>query len=105
MGDHGGEDVAIYANGPMSFLFTKTVEQNFIPHAMAYAACNNFKVCGLFKNSKIFTILKHKKGIGPYHNDECRKNRGFLFSKNSSPHLNFKNSHLFAFFMIVINLI
>ena len=43
MGDHGGEDVAIYANGPMSFLFTKTVEQNFIPHAMAYAACKKFK--------------------------------------------------------------
>ena len=36
---HGGEDVPIYANGPMSFLFTGTVEQNYIPHAMAYAAC------------------------------------------------------------------
>ncbi len=36
---HGGEDVAIYSRGPMSFLFTKTVEQNFIAHAMAYSAC------------------------------------------------------------------
>jgi hypothetical protein len=36
---HGGEDVPIYANGPMSFLFTGTVEQSYIPHAMAYAAC------------------------------------------------------------------
>lgn len=36
---HGGEDVAIYARGPMGFLFTRTVEQNFIAHAMAYSAC------------------------------------------------------------------
>lgn len=38
---HGGEDVAIYASGPMSFLFSRTVEQNFIAHAMAYSACIN----------------------------------------------------------------
>ncbi|GAB6031845.1 hypothetical protein CHUAL_010245 [Chamberlinius hualienensis] len=36
---HGGEDVAIYARGPMSHLFRSVVEQNYIPHAMAYAAC------------------------------------------------------------------
>ena len=36
---HGGEDVPIYADGPMSFLFSGTVEQSYIPHAMAYAAC------------------------------------------------------------------
>ncbi|RNA41849.1 alkaline tissue-nonspecific isozyme [Brachionus plicatilis] len=33
---HGGEDVAIYASGPMSFLFDGTVEQNYIAHVMAY---------------------------------------------------------------------
>ena len=36
---HGGEDVLIYASGPMSHLFSGTKEQSYIPHAMAYAAC------------------------------------------------------------------
>lgn len=36
---HGGEDVPIYAYGPWAHLFTGVVEQNVIPHIMAYAAC------------------------------------------------------------------
>lgn len=36
---HAGEDVAIYASGPMSHLFTGTVEQSYIAHVMAYSAC------------------------------------------------------------------
>jgi alkaline phosphatase len=36
---HGGEDVAIYARGPMSHLFHGVQEQNYIAHAMAYASC------------------------------------------------------------------
>ncbi|MDK2413502.1 alkaline phosphatase, partial [Aphanizomenon sp. 202] len=36
---HGGDDVAIYANGPMAHLFHTLHEQNYIAHAMAYAAC------------------------------------------------------------------
>lgn len=36
---HGGDDVAIYASGPMSHLFHSLHEQNYIAHAMAYAAC------------------------------------------------------------------
>ncbi|KAL4713155.1 hypothetical protein ACJJTC_018800, partial [Scirpophaga incertulas] len=37
---HGGEDVPIYALGPMAtILFTGVVEQSYIPHAIAYAAC------------------------------------------------------------------
>ncbi|RMZ99235.1 alkaline phosphatase-like [Brachionus plicatilis] len=36
---HGGEDVAIFAKGPMSHLFDGTVEQSFIAYAMAYASC------------------------------------------------------------------
>uniref|UniRef100_U5ETR5 Alkaline phosphatase n=1 Tax=Corethrella appendiculata TaxID=1370023 RepID=U5ETR5_9DIPT len=36
---HGGEDVAIYASGPFAHLFSGTIEQNVIPHTMAYAAC------------------------------------------------------------------
>uniref|UniRef100_A0A8C2TT72 Alkaline phosphatase n=2 Tax=Coturnix japonica TaxID=93934 RepID=A0A8C2TT72_COTJA len=36
---HGGEDVAILAKGPMAYLFHGVQEQNYIAHAMAYAAC------------------------------------------------------------------
>ncbi|CAF5225876.1 unnamed protein product, partial [Rotaria magnacalcarata] len=36
---HGGEDVAVYAHGPWSHLFTGTFEQHTIAHKMAYAAC------------------------------------------------------------------
>lgn len=36
---HSGEDVVVYASGPWSELFTGIFEQNYIPHAMGYAAC------------------------------------------------------------------
>lgn len=36
---HGGEDVAVFANGPFGHLFTGAYEQNVIPHIMAYAGC------------------------------------------------------------------
>uniref|UniRef100_A0A8B9BSG0 Alkaline phosphatase n=1 Tax=Anser brachyrhynchus TaxID=132585 RepID=A0A8B9BSG0_9AVES len=36
---HGGEDVAVFAHGPMAHLLHGVHEQNYIPHAMAYAAC------------------------------------------------------------------
>ncbi|XP_072046900.1 alkaline phosphatase-like [Amphiura filiformis] len=36
---HGGEDVAIFANGPMAHLFYGTHEQNYIAHVVQYAAC------------------------------------------------------------------
>ncbi|KAK7080789.1 hypothetical protein SK128_027420 [Halocaridina rubra] len=36
---HGGEDVPVYAQGPGSYLFSGTIEQTYIPHAIAYAAC------------------------------------------------------------------
>uniref|UniRef100_A0A3Q0S3Q0 Alkaline phosphatase n=1 Tax=Amphilophus citrinellus TaxID=61819 RepID=A0A3Q0S3Q0_AMPCI len=38
---HGGEDVAIYAKGPMAHLFHGVKEQNYVAHVMAYAACQN----------------------------------------------------------------
>jgi alkaline phosphatase len=37
MESHGGEDVAIYAGGPMAHLFHGVQEQNYIFHVMAYA--------------------------------------------------------------------
>nr|XP_042910286.1 alkaline phosphatase [Parasteatoda tepidariorum] len=36
---HGGEDVGVYAIGPMAHLFTGVYDQQYIAHAMAYAAC------------------------------------------------------------------
>lgn len=36
---HGGEDVAIYANGPGSELVRGTMEQNFISHIIGFAGC------------------------------------------------------------------
>jgi alkaline phosphatase len=36
---HGGEDVPIYASGPMSWLFQGTVEQSYIAHAIAFSMC------------------------------------------------------------------
>ncbi|CAG2101117.1 unnamed protein product [Medioppia subpectinata] len=43
---HGGEDVALYAIGPMAHLFRGTQEQSYVAHSMAFAAC-----IGQFKNS------------------------------------------------------
>ncbi|XP_055706981.1 membrane-bound alkaline phosphatase-like [Phlebotomus papatasi] len=36
---HGGDDVAVFANGPWAHLFVGLYEQNLIPHAIAYASC------------------------------------------------------------------
>lgn len=45
---HGGEDVAVFAKGPMAHLLHGVHEQNYIPHVMAYAACigANLDHCG-----------------------------------------------------------
>ncbi|XP_013118971.2 membrane-bound alkaline phosphatase [Stomoxys calcitrans] len=39
IGYHSGEDVGIFASGPFAHLFTGVLQQNSIPHLMAYAAC------------------------------------------------------------------
>ncbi|XP_060591030.1 alkaline phosphatase-like [Ruditapes philippinarum] len=36
---HGGDDVGIFARGPMSYLLTGVHEQNEIAHVMAYSSC------------------------------------------------------------------
>ncbi|XP_053394037.1 alkaline phosphatase-like [Mercenaria mercenaria] len=36
---HGGDDVGIFARGPMSYLLAGVHEQNEIAHVMAYASC------------------------------------------------------------------
>ena len=76
---HGGEDVAIFAKGPMSHLFEGTVEQSFIPHAMAYAAC-----------------------IGPIYGQDknCLKERG-IHSISSKNFIIIRNLYFFMFFIIL----
>ncbi|XP_037952036.1 membrane-bound alkaline phosphatase-like [Teleopsis dalmanni] len=39
IGNHAGDDVGVWASGPYSHLFTGTMQQNTIPHQMAYSAC------------------------------------------------------------------
>ena len=36
---HAGEDVAVYARGPMAHLVHGVQEQSYIAHVMAYASC------------------------------------------------------------------
>lgn len=37
---HGGEDVPVFAIGPLStLLFSGSIDQSYIPHAISYAAC------------------------------------------------------------------
>lgn len=45
---HGGEDVAIFAQGPYSHLFSGVIEQNAVPHFMAFATCvgDGLTACG-----------------------------------------------------------
>ncbi|KAG4070667.1 hypothetical protein HA402_013587 [Bradysia odoriphaga] len=44
---HAGDDVGVFASGPWAKLFTGVLEQNVIPHFMAYAACigNGLTAC------------------------------------------------------------
>lgn len=36
---HAGEDVAVFASGPWSHLFSGVYEQNVLPYLIAYASC------------------------------------------------------------------
>ena len=36
---HAGEEVAIFARGPMAHLFHKVHEQSYMAHVMAYSMC------------------------------------------------------------------
>ncbi|KAL8188207.1 UNVERIFIED_CONTAM: hypothetical protein K2H54_063070 [Gekko kuhli] len=45
---HGGEDVAIFAKGPMAHLFHGVQEQTHVAHVMAFAVClEPYTDCGL----------------------------------------------------------
>ncbi len=38
---HGGEDVGLWATGPMSSLFTGTIDNTYVAHAIVHALCLN----------------------------------------------------------------
>lgn len=65
---HGGEDVPVYAQGPLATtLFTGTMDQSYIPHAIAYIAClgeHNKRCSGGPDNYTLSTPLQ-------VSNDKC----------------------------------
>ncbi|KAM3875275.1 alkaline phosphatase, tissue-nonspecific isozyme [Diretmus argenteus] len=80
---HGGEDVAVLARGPMSHLFQGVQEQNYIAHALAYAACvgRDLRHCqqpqqtrplssDTFSSYKIQAPIARARGTGT--RDPCR---------------------------------
>jgi len=71
---HGGEDVAIFAQGPMSHLFHGVHEQNYIARVMMYASCVG-------------------RDLGPH----CSISGGDSFHANSR-HLTLFYAAMFAFF-------
>ncbi|CAI5694636.1 alkaline phosphatase, tissue-nonspecific isozyme [Oreochromis niloticus] len=61
---HSGEDVAVLARGPMAHLFQGVNEQNYIAHAMGYAACvgADLRHCeGQTAPPLVHTTLKYNK--------------------------------------------
>ncbi|KAM9318612.1 alkaline phosphatase, tissue-nonspecific isozyme [Pholidichthys leucotaenia] len=59
---HSGEDVAVLARGPMAHLFQGVNEQNYIAHAMAYAACVGTDVRHCQSQSVQPEVLNDKNG-------------------------------------------
>lgn len=60
---HGGEDVAVYAHGPMAHLFHRVHEQSYVAHVMAYSACiGPYTDCDRPKNTHYKHINHHNHG-------------------------------------------
>jgi len=66
---HGGEDVAIFAHGPMSYLFHGVHEQNYIAHVMMYASCvggyRNSSHCPVAKSRPAVATVRSATGVSP----------------------------------------
>ncbi|XP_064460944.1 alkaline phosphatase, tissue-nonspecific isozyme-like isoform X2 [Ornithodoros turicata] len=59
---HGGEDVALYASGPMAHLVRGVIEQNAIAHIIDYAAClgdSSEKMSRCEVNSATAAVVNH----------------------------------------------
>ncbi|KAG0711114.1 Alkaline phosphatase, tissue-nonspecific isozyme [Chionoecetes opilio] len=65
---HGGEDVAVYANGPMAHLFHRVHEQSYVAHVMGYAACiGPYSDCDRPAHK---TQYKHVNNHNHHHDDD-----------------------------------
>ena len=81
---HAGEDVGIYATGPMSHLFHGVHEQNYIAHVMAYASCvgPNTQHCQSTQELKVdprqlrSTQASMEAGVGIEDTDRSVESRG-----------------------------
>lgn len=68
-GNHGGCDVPLYAIGPSALhLFTGTIDQSYIPHAIAFTAC-----LGDFQVFQDRCILKESLIVDDFRNDSLVK--------------------------------
>ncbi|KAG8255883.1 hypothetical protein J6590_081381 [Homalodisca vitripennis] len=62
---HAGEDVPVYAQGPLANrLFSGTLDQSFIPHAIAYIGClgEHSKRCQDFNNTAAKQAVCYRRG-------------------------------------------
>ncbi|KAJ8320726.1 hypothetical protein KUTeg_002313 [Tegillarca granosa] len=79
---HSGEDVPIYARGPMSHLFQGVKEQNYIAHVMAYASC-----VGDYKNREdcaaSLSNIENTHHSCPKNSKNSRRKLADLFDRNS----------------------
>lgn len=77
---HGGQDVAIYARGPMAHLFHGVHEQNYVAHVMMYAAC-----------------------LGEYQQDHCnvKYREKFLYGA-AAPSRNVNNARILVLSQLVL---
>ncbi|XP_063851588.1 alkaline phosphatase-like isoform X1 [Scylla paramamosain] len=68
---HSGDDVGLWATGPHAHLFTGVYEQNYIAHALAYAACvghgRTFCGGGVRRNRGVETC----RGQRRWHRQRC----------------------------------
>lgn len=75
---HGGEDVAVFANGPMAHLFHRVHEQTYVAHVMAYSACiGPYKNCDrLFNDHRTrYKHVSHRDHDDDDDDDDDRKRK------------------------------
>uniref|UniRef100_A0A336LPP2 alkaline phosphatase n=1 Tax=Culicoides sonorensis TaxID=179676 RepID=A0A336LPP2_CULSO len=118
-GNHGGEDVPLFAAGPLSStLFTGTIDQTYIPQAIAYAMCISIHLerCNRQNNNENIEIyeseVKSNQWIDNFSSllsvnindtDFYIENRTNSDSKSTS--LSYRNSYsLFVVLYLILNL-
>lgn len=72
---HSGEDVPLYAVGPMSYLFHGVQEQSYIAHVVSYSLClGEYKVnCESSKPSRSSQLLKKSSVLKQFAGNSASK--------------------------------